>query len=58
MLNLSKNVIKLLSTHPVVGIEPIWIFSQIFIKECEIHQTVDNFDLYGVPNTYDVFCLL
>ena len=32
MLNLSKNVIKLLSNHPVVGIEPIWILSQIFIK--------------------------
>ena len=32
MLNLSKNVIKLLSTHPVVGIEPVQILSQIFIK--------------------------
>ena len=32
MLNLSKNVIKLLNTHPVVGIEPVWILSQIFIK--------------------------
>ena len=32
MLNLNKNVIKLLSTHPVVGIEPVWILSQIFIK--------------------------
>ena len=32
VLNLSKNVIKLLSTHPVVGIEPVWIPSQIFIK--------------------------
>ena len=32
MLNLSKNVIKLLSTLPVVGIEPVWILSQIFIK--------------------------
>ena len=32
MLNLSKNVIKLLSTHLVVGIEPVWILSQIFIK--------------------------
>ena len=32
MLNSSKNVIELLSTHPVVGIEHVWIFSQIFIK--------------------------
>ena len=32
MLNLSKNVIKLLGTHPVVGIEPVWTLSQIFIK--------------------------
>ena len=32
MLNLRKNVIKLLSTDPVVGIEPIWILSHIFIK--------------------------
>ena len=31
MLNLSKNGIKLLSTHSVVGIEPVWIFSQIFV---------------------------
>ena len=34
MLNLSKNVIKLLSTHPVVGIEPVWdTFSDLY-KEC------------------------
>ena len=32
MLNLSKNVIKLLSSHPVLGVEPVWILSQIFIK--------------------------
>ena len=32
MLNLSKNVIKLFSTHPVVGIKPVWILSEIFIK--------------------------
>ena len=32
MLNLSKNVIKFLSTHLAVGIEPVWILSQIFIK--------------------------
>ena len=32
MLNLIKNVIKSLSGHPVVGIEPVWILPQIFIK--------------------------
>ena len=44
MLNLSKNGIKLLSTHSVVGIEPVWILSQIFI-ECETHQNPYVFDL-------------
>ena len=24
-------------------------------KECEIHQTADNFDLYGIPNTNNAF---
>ena len=24
-------------------------------KACGIHQTADNFDLLGVPNTYDTF---
>ena len=32
MLDLSKNVTELLSNHPVVGIEPVWILSQIFTK--------------------------
>ena len=32
MFNLSKNVIKLLSTLPVLGIEPVWILPEIFIK--------------------------
>ena len=32
MLNLSKNGIELLSTYSVVGIEPVWILSQIFIQ--------------------------
>ena len=36
MLNLSKNGIKLLSTHSVVGIEPIWIFPQIFIQSVKL----------------------
>ena len=36
MLNLSKNVIKLLSTHSVVGIEPVWIISQIFIQSVKL----------------------
>ena len=45
MLNLSKNVIGLLSTYPAVGIEPVWILSQIFIKSVKIHQTADTFDL-------------
>ena len=35
MLNLSKNVIELLSTYPVVGVEPVWILSQIFIKSVQ-----------------------
>ena len=45
MLKLSRNVIKLLSTHPVVGIEPVWILYSGLYKECEIHQTADDFDL-------------
>ena len=36
MLNLSKNGIKLLSTHSVVGIEPVWILSQIFIQSVKL----------------------
>ena len=32
MLNLSKNGIELLSTHSVVGIEPVLTLSQIFIQ--------------------------
>ena len=42
MLNLSKNVIKLLSTHPVVGIEPVWILSQIFIKSVKFTMDEDT----------------
>ena len=36
MLNLSKNDIELLNTHSVVGIEPVWIFSQIFIQSVKL----------------------
>ena len=36
MLNLSKNGIKLLNTHSVVGIDPVWIFSQIFIQSVKL----------------------
>ena len=36
MLNLSNNGIELLSTHSVVGIEPVWILSQIFIQSVKI----------------------
>ena len=55
MLNLSKNVIKLLCTHPVVG---VWIYldtSSDLYKACGTHQTAHDFDLLGVPNTYDTF---
>ena len=36
MLNLRKNVIKLLSSLPVVGIEPVQTLSQIFIKSVKL----------------------
>ena len=36
MHNLSKNGIELLSTHSVVGIEPVWILSQIFIQSVKL----------------------
>ena len=36
MLNLSKNGIELLSTHSVVGIEPVWILSEIFIQSVKL----------------------
>ena len=36
MLNLSKNGIKLLNTHSVVGIELVWKFSQIFIQNVKL----------------------
>ena len=36
MLNLSKNGIELLSTHSVVGIEPVWILIQIFIQSVKL----------------------
>ena len=43
MLNLSKNVIKLLSSNPVVGIEPVWILSQIFIKNVKFTKLLTTF---------------
>ena len=36
ILNLNKNGIKLLNTHSIVGIEPVWIFSQIFIQSVNL----------------------
>ena len=51
MLNLSKNVIKLLSTHPVVGIEPVWILSQIFIKSVKFTKLLMTliYRVYPIP---------
>ena len=36
MLNLSKNGIELLRTHSVVGIEHVWILSQILIQSVKL----------------------
>ena len=36
ILNLSKNGIQLLRTHSVVGIESVWILSQIFIQSVKL----------------------
>ena len=36
MLNLNKNGIKFFSTHSVLGIEPVWIFFQIFIQSVKL----------------------
>ena len=51
MLNLSKNVIKLLSTHPVIGIEPVLIFSQIFIKSVKFTKLLMTsiYRVYTIP---------
>ena len=38
MLNLSKNGIELLRTHSVVGIEPVWILSQILIQSVKLSK--------------------
>ena len=57
MLNLSKNVIKLLSTHPVVGIEPVWILSQIFIKSVKFTKLLMTSIDKIVPNTCNAFAL-
>ena len=51
MLNLSKNVINLLSPHPVVGIEPVWILSQIFIKSMKFTKLLMTliYRVYTIP---------
>ena len=52
MLNLSKNGIKLLSTHSVVGIEPVWILSQIFIQSVKLTKilTCLIYRVYPIPS--------
>ena len=52
MLNLSKNGIKLLSTHSVVGIEPVWIFSQIFIQSVKLTKIIMRliYRVYPIPS--------
>ena len=52
MLNLSKNGIKLLSTHSVVGIEPVWIFSQIFIQSVKLTKILTRliYKVYPIPS--------
>ena len=51
MLNLSKNGIKLLSTHSVVGIEPVWIFSQIFLQSVKLTKIITHliYRVYPIP---------
>ena len=51
MLNLSQNVIKLLSTYPVVGIEPVWILSQILIKSVKFTKLLTTliYRVYPIP---------
>ena len=52
MLNLSKNGIKLLSTHSVVGIEAVWIFSQIFIQSVRLTKILMHliYRVYPIPS--------
>ena len=52
MLNLSKNGIKLPSTHSVVGIEPVWIFSQIFIQSVKLTKILMRliYRVYAIPS--------
>ena len=52
MLNLSKNGIKLLSTHSVVGIEAVWIFSQIFIQSVKLTKILTHliYRVYLMPS--------
>ena len=58
MLNLSKNGIELLSTHSVVGIEPVWIFSQIFIQSVELTKILMRLIYRVYPILLIVFFLL
>ena len=52
MLNLRKNGIKLLSTHSVVGIKPVWIFSQIFIQSVKLTKILTGliYRVYPIPS--------
>ena len=51
MPNLSKNVIKLIHTHLVVGVESIWILPQIFIKHVEFTKLLTTliYRVYPIP---------
>ena len=51
MLNLIKNVIKLLSTHLIVGIEPVWRLSQIFVKRVKFTKLLMTYiyRVYPIP---------
>ena len=52
MLNLSKNGIKLLSIHSVVGIEPVRLFSQIFIQSVKLTKILMHliYRVYPIPS--------
>ena len=47
MLSLSKNGMELLRTHSVVGVEPVWILSQIFIQSVK-HTKIFKCLIYRV----------
>ena len=58
MLNLSKNGIELLRTHSVVGIEPVWILSEIFIQSVKLTKILTCLIYRGHPILSIVFFLL